>query len=384
MAPVELVTTFERLLALRSEWLALEEASGTLLPFQTWEWSVAWWTHFREDRASVRDHLRVCVVRGTDDRVLGIAPFLLTERPAAGPLRLRYLQLMGADNNVTEVRAMLCRRGSELQCYAALREFFKTQSNDWDWIVWNGLDHHPSGADEMPGRDLIGVEKTFAFMLPLPPTWSELKKGLRRNIKESLRKCYNSLERDGLTVQLETVDCPRAVDRALADFARLHTERARMRNTPVHPDVFEWPPARAFLGEVCQLFAQRGVTRIFRLWAGNRVVATRIGFELGQSLYLYYSGWEPAFGKYSIMTRLLCEVIKYAIDRGMTSVHLSFGRDVAKTRWSPIEVAYLHGVELSARPAARALYLSYAWMNRPPSRDIVRRHMPRVLFRRPS
>ncbi len=32
-----------------------------------------------------------------------------------------------------------------------------------------------------------------------------LKKRLRRNIKESLRKCYNSLKRDGLSFRLEVV-----------------------------------------------------------------------------------------------------------------------------------------------------------------------------------
>src|SRR5262249_20122060 len=39
-------------------------------------------------------------------------------------------------------------------------------------------------------------------------------------------------------------------------------------------------------------------------------------------------------------------------------------------------------VELAARPRARALFLSNACLNRPRSRQIVRRHMPRILLRR--
>jgi hypothetical protein len=96
------------------------------------------------------------------------------------------------------------------------------------------------------------------------------------------------------------VDDPLAIDGALPEFFRLHTARARLEGAPPHPDVFESSQARAFVGEVCQRLGYRGVVKVFRLWVDNQVVATRIGFELGQSLYLYYSGWDPAFGKYSV------------------------------------------------------------------------------------
>src|SRR5712692_386179 len=101
---VQCVTSFEQLVALRSEWLALEAASGTELPFQTWEWSVTWWKHLHEDGFAVRDRLRVCVIRDSANYVVGIAPLILTERPAIGPIRLRSLQFIGADPNITEIR----------------------------------------------------------------------------------------------------------------------------------------------------------------------------------------------------------------------------------------------------------------------------------------
>jgi hypothetical protein len=42
-------------------------------------------------------------------------------------------------------------------------------------------------------------------------------------------------------------------------------------------------------------------------------MATRIGFVLGKTLYLYYSGYDVKMRKYSIMTTTVCETIKYAI-----------------------------------------------------------------------
>jgi len=378
---VHIATTFDELLALRSEWLALETASSVALPFQTWEWAVAWWRHFREDRISVRDRLRVCVVRDTSGRVLGIAPLVLTERPAVGPVRLRYLQFMGADPNITEIRSMLWLPGHERQCYEAVRECVATHAGEWDWIAWDGLGSQVGSAGTL-SANLSSVEEKSAFVLELRPTWDSQKTDLRRNIKQSLRKCYNSLRRDGLASSLEIVDRPMAIADALNDFFRLHGERARLKSGPPHLDVFESPQARTFLTEACLRLAQRGVARVFRLRVGDQVVATRIGFEMGQALYLYYSGWDPAFGKYSVMTTLVAEVIQDAIDRGVHSVNLSTGKDVSKMRWGPDEVSYIRGVELSSRLAARARYFGYQAVSWPGARNLARLVMPGLLFRR--
>jgi CelD/BcsL family acetyltransferase involved in cellulose biosynthesis len=379
---IAVATVFEQLLALRLEWLALEAEGGAMLPFQTWEWSVAWWTHLRATSIGVRDQLRVCVMRDANGRLVGVAPFILTERPAAGPLRLRHLQLMGADPNITEIPSIACLPAFEQECYEVLRQWHSSGTHGWDWVAWSGLARR-TGVAEAMADNLIDHQVTTAFVLQLPNTWASLHASLGRNIKESLRKCYNSLKRDGLSYLLETVDDPLAIDDALTDFFHLHTARARLEGAPQHPDVFESPQARAFLREVCQRLGHRGIVRIFRLWVGNQVVATRIGFELGRSLYLYYSGWDPAFGKYSVMTTLVCEVIMDAIVRGIRSVNLSIGRDVSKTRWSPIELDYLSGVQLADRPARRALYRGHELLSRPVVRNIARKLLPQALVRRP-
>jgi len=57
---------------------------------------------------------------------------------------------------------------------------------------------------------------------------------------------------------------------------------------------------------------------------------------VGDALYLYYSGYDPAFGDYSVMTTTVAEAIKYAIEHGFRRVNLSTGSDVSKTRWNPV------------------------------------------------
>jgi CelD/BcsL family acetyltransferase involved in cellulose biosynthesis len=378
---IQLVTSFEGLLSLEAEWLAFELRVGAELPFQTWEWAVAWWQHLREDNHGVRDRLRVCVVRDPDQDVVAIAPLILTERPSFGPVRVRQIQFIGADPNITEIRGMLCRPELEQECCRLLRSHFADNAEDWDWITWEGL--CPPDAD-VSGHDhdlLPGVEKS-AFVLSLESDWETMKARLSRNIKESLRKCYNSLRRDGLESSLEVVEEPDAVERGLGDFYRLHAERAARTDTVHHANVFGSDEARAFLSDVCRRLADRGVAKLFRLRIDGQVVALRVGFQMGQMLYLYYSGWEPSYGRYSVMTTLLAEIVKFAIERGLTSVNLSTGNDVSKTRWRPREVVYRSAVEVAPRVRARAHYLGFRAVRSVGAGRVVREMLPSFLVRR--
>jgi CelD/BcsL family acetyltransferase involved in cellulose biosynthesis len=98
---------------------------------------------------------------------------------------------------------------------------------------------------------------------------------------------------------------------------------------------------------VSQRFAERGALRIFQIQHNDSVIATRIGFVRGDSLYLYYSGFDPTYHRYSVMTTVVAEAIKYAIANGFRTLNLSTGRDLSKTRWAPGEVVY-RSVELSS------------------------------------
>jgi CelD/BcsL family acetyltransferase involved in cellulose biosynthesis len=123
-----------------------------------------------------------------------------------------------------------------------------------------------------------------------------------------------------------------------------------------HKDVFAAAASRAFLVEACKEFAADGALRIFRLHVSGKLVATRIGFLLNGSLYLYYSGYDPEFSRYAVMTTTAAEAIKYAIGQGVKSVNLSTGRDVWKQRWRPDETVYREALLFPAHALGRAKY----------------------------
>jgi CelD/BcsL family acetyltransferase involved in cellulose biosynthesis len=339
---VEKVETLEALLRLEREWRGLEVSSSCGLPFLTWDWCIGWWKHLREDKLGIRDTLFVRALRGGAGDLVAVAPLMITRRPAVGPFCIRHLQFFGADPNITEVRGVLSSADRQAEAHRTLLEYLREISGEWDTLTLSGVPKEGDMSALVTGLypNVEWTKETPDFVLTMAPTWDEFKGKLSRNIKESLRKCYNSLKRDGHEFALEVTTARSEIAAALDRFFFLHQARADLSGTITHRNVFDASMARRFLVDVCQRFAERGALRIFSLKIGDKTAAMRIGFVLGDSLYLYYSGYDPDFAKYSVMTTTVAEAIKYAIEQRFVTVNLSTGNDVSKTRWSPAEFVF--------------------------------------------
>lgn len=380
---VDRIESEAALAALEPEWLALERSSGNTVPFRTFTWVACWWKHMREARFALRDSLAIRAVRTASGQLVGVAPFILTQRPGVGPIRAQCVQLIGADPNMTEIRGALCQPDLEPSFYAAVHEDLRRSFPACDWVQWTGIDER-CGAREALGEDARWSDGVSCYVLDLPSTWEELRASRPSNLRESLRKCYRHLERDGLASSLEVVTQKEGVGAAIADFLRLHSARASLANTVHHNDVFAHPACRAFLADVCLRFAERGALRIFRLNVGAELAATRLGFVLGGSLYLYYSGFDPAYASYGVATTIVAEAMKHAIGEGLVSVNLSTGNDRSKLRWRPREVAFREALFISSRALGRAKYQVISAAGHAMSDSPVARYAQRLLSRRAS
>lgn len=335
---------------LASEWEKLEENLRPRTPFTSPLWNALWWKHFCANSVWVRDELFIHTVKNEFDTLIAVAPMMLTARPAVGPLRVRALQLLGADENVTELRSVISRPDDLPEVLAALSDYFLATASRWDWLQWGGI---PASG---PSRELLERAGKIQwgrhipnYHLVLPPTWGQFKAHLSRNMKEALRKCYNSLKRAGHEYTFRVVTRPEQAQSALETFFELHAERSRATNLSFHANVFTRPVAREFLLEYGQRMAERDQLRIFQLEIGGEVVATRVGFVLAGDLYLYYSGYRPAWARHSVMTTVVAEAIKWAIEQGLGGVGLSTGSDRSKLRWKPTELLSCEGVQSSPR-----------------------------------
>jgi CelD/BcsL family acetyltransferase involved in cellulose biosynthesis len=342
---------------LEREWRTIEAQVGT--PFGHWDWAVAWWAHLHEEKLGVTDALSIRTVRTLDGQLVAVAPMLISRRPSFGPIRVRQLQFFGADPNITEQRGLLALPSFRGAAYCALVEHAVQHSEDWDSMLLSGVPVDLDLGALASSPDFTWLGQTADYVLSLPDSWAAFRTALPRNIKESLRKCYNSLKRDGLDFRLQVAESVDSVQPALERFFALHDARAKRSDTVHHFNIFSTAEAQSFLADVCRRFAARGRLRIFQLLIGEKVVAVRIGFVVNDTLYLYYSGYDPAFAQYSVMTTTVAEAIQYAIRHGFSQVNLSTGNDVSKARWQPTERLTRQALLMSSSRRAKITHHMY-------------------------
>lgn len=353
---VDCLTTLEELERIAPEWRALFDRVDDALPFATYEWAVAWWTHLRRVAGPLRDTLQVFVVRDADGRAIAIAPMMYTAMHVAGVALVRVLQPIGTDANLTELRGMLVTPEREAVALATLAGYV-TARNRQSWVQWSGIRRVHGALDGLGRAHVATINKeTSAYILRLPPSWEEFRKTFPRNLKESLRKCYNSLTRDSHEWVFRVVEQPEDLAAAVDRLIELHGARAARTDTVAHRDCFDAPEARRFLHQVAATLGARGIVRVFQLVIGGQVVATRMGFVFGDRMYLYYSGYDPEWGRYSVMTTVVAEALQYAIAHGIRTVNLSTGADESKLRWRPSAVEYVDACVVSSGVYSRLMH----------------------------
>jgi CelD/BcsL family acetyltransferase involved in cellulose biosynthesis len=357
--------TVEELRAIGPELDALRARTGHgNLPFLLHDWLVVWWRHFAHCGRLSTDSLSAFVVRDTGGELVGFLPMMLTQRPSFGPVRARTLRFLGADPNISELRPAIVADDVALAVGRAVGRHLRS-TDGWDWIQWAGLVRDSPFATALESE--LGLEwgaELPTYVLRVHGPWEEFRRRQTRHVKKSIRHCYHSLERDGLQAVLTIAETPESVQAALPTFFRLHTLRAHAKDMVPHPDTFESPASRSFLTDVMTKLAGSGVGKIFMLSVEDQVVACRVVFRLPDCVYLYYSGYEPAWSKYSVMTTTVTEIIKYAIDEGISTVHLSTGRDSSKTRWCPEETLFWQAVTVRPTAFSRSALSAYGLARR--------------------
>lgn len=350
----------------RAEWDALFESQcGVANPFCAPEWVEHWYQQFTrpEDRF-------VFVVRDTDrdgDPVIGVAPFFRGQDAVAGVPVARRLQLVGAGQggSLLELPQILAAPGSERTAVREVvaatlaadtgthwAEIAITSDQGWFEPQWVQTDrpvgfHRPHLA-------------RACVVVPLQGSWEKTRSGLKRNVKESLRRSRNRLAKDGRPWSVHQHTS--TLDHAVVDrFLQLHRSRAEQEHTDCrHPDAFAAPQRRAMMHAVLPALGAKGRARILELELADRVVASQLVLHAPGLTYLHSSGFLPEVWDLGPVTYLQGEAIAQAADRGDRWINLSPGPNVAKLRWSErldVHQDFAYGV---GGPSLRWRYAGFA------------------------
>ena len=351
----EILTTSRQLHALGSDWNALHRVSSSTNPFNHWLWVLHWWQWYGRSSTWVHDRLHIHVQRDQFGTIRAILPFVITTR-GVGLAAVRKLRLFGSVPAValTELPQVLIWPGFEAACTCALIATLRRHEAEYDWGEVDGL-----LLDGPLGRSLMALTAsngwtqrptTPYYTFALPSNWEALRATLKRHIKKNIRNSHAALARDNHVWRMETVTETADLELAMSEFFRLHAARATCGRGPSHPDHFASSRTRGFLLTLARDLLAEQRFMICRLRVGRDIVASRLIFLSGGCFYLYHSGFDPAWWRYSVSTTLTAECIKLAIARGAQTVNLSTGRDDSKLRWGPQE-HLIGGLAFSSRAA---------------------------------
>jgi CelD/BcsL family acetyltransferase involved in cellulose biosynthesis len=351
-------TGLDGFLQLEPDWRDLVQRAAAGNPFLSWEWVSEWAETFWDDSV-------IAVVVRLGSRPVAIAPFF-TAPPLPRPApSARQLQVLGprGQRNLLEMGAVLVEPGCAADAIRSIISLlFESTSVDWFEVAASGNDLRAWDlALATPGLPwtMFVEESTEIPVMRLDQNWSQLRTRLRRNVKESVRHAYNAPCRDGINYVYTEHRSTTGLDDVIDDFIRLHALRAAHPGKPHHGNLFEYPHLQAFLKRVLHRMAAAGLVNVGVLTIDGERVAARINFEIDDTLYLYYSGFDPKWWRYSVMTFMVTEAIRSAMSRHLRLVNFSPGVDQAKSRWDVDLVPFRRFSVIRDRPSSRTRFAVY-------------------------
>lgn len=351
---LEVIRSRQEFRHIKPAWDELHTRSRTTHPFASSCWIDSWMQNMLQNTKFQQHDWHILTCWQGAQLVAGV-PLFVTNYGLGQTGILRYLRPIGSDQNITEIRAPLLDPEYAHVSVILLKKQLKHLSQNYDLMRWPDLPLAPSEDQQYDAEHCVEE-----YILPLARTWDEFRGGLKRNIKESIRKCYNAPAREGLNLEFKADHGHLAIKQSMADFYRLHHLRSAAALQPKHRDYFANAAARRFIEAFIQ--DSHGIEPLlFSVWHGQQMVAARLGFVVNRALYLYFSGYDPSYARYSVMTRVVSESIQHAIAHGLDSVNLSPGTDPSKLRWHPQRQAYLSHAQQANSLRGRCMQHIHAW-----------------------
>lgn len=332
-----MVRSLERLDAVLPEWRALHEESGNENPFTHPAWMATWARRFL-----AADELRVYLFR-QDNRLTGIVP-LQREPVHIGPFRLgRSLVPLasGVRSPLTEVPGIVVAPGSVRHTMRAVMRHLESESAEWDWVNLTLPPDDTWFETEWltitdPVRSAFPMHRgtRACVIMDLPGDWNTFVAERKRNIRESIRRSRNRLDKrtTGWKVRV-------AADLGeLEDFIRTTTmfnvQRSTLPGKFNHPSPFSAATGAPFAQDVFRQMFGEGLVEVSVLEVDGRVVAGLMALRVNRSLYLLASGASAEAWDLGAGTMLIAEAARRAIDRGDRRINLSTGPNRPKLVWS--------------------------------------------------
>ncbi len=281
------------------EWAGLIAQTPNSIPFATPAWQRVWLQHFQAGR-----QVRVLTARD-GERLIGVAP-LLCEGDRA--------EFVG-HYSICDYMDAVVTPGFEAQFFASI--LGKLAADGAKTVDLRGLRATSPAlsaiADAAPaaGYTVAREDEALSPAVELPGTWDEYLNLLSKKDRHELRRKLRRLDSAGGDVVLKVVTEPAEAATELDTLFHL------MRISSHHKEEFlDRPGMEAFFREMTATMAAEGMLRFYFLTFDGEAVASVMNFDVGGTLYMYNSGYDPAYSHYAVGLMSKTLLIKDAIENG--------------------------------------------------------------------
>ena len=294
------------------EWSALAAQVPAPIPFAMPEWQRVWLRHFQDGR-----ELRVVTMRD-GDRLVGVAPLLIDGDRA---------EFVG-HYSICDYMDAVVAPGMERAFYEMTLQHLAdggVKSVDFRGVRASSptLDGVCDCAQAC-GYALEKQDEAVAPAVDLPSTWDDYLGQLSKKDRHELRRKLRRLMSAG-GVDLHVVT---GADEASE---KLDTLFHLMRISSHHKEEFlDRPGMEAFFRDMTRTMASCGMLRFYFLTFDGQPVASVMNFDVAGVLYMYNSGYDPAYSHYAVGLMSKALLMQDAIEQGRTRVDFLRGDESYK------------------------------------------------------
>jgi CelD/BcsL family acetyltransferase involved in cellulose biosynthesis len=348
------ITSLAEARAFAPKWAKLAEAAGAKNPFVHPDWMMPW------AERSVRSNEQIWLLAAQQNgHLVGVAPFY---RRSWGSGLAHSMQPWGTGRNsdLIELPQLLLDQGQPRNVARALVGRLCAEARLWDWALVPLEDSLWFEPDWLPGAGSIIVLTRTVRASVVRHIDASSPPGVKRNIRESVRRAHNRLDR----AYPGRWFISRATSRsdilaAFPDLLSLHTARSRIAGKEIHSNVLKKESNSSLLLAVLAASADRGGACIYRLLVDGHAMAALLVLRTAECSYFLLSGMSEPSWEYSPVTLLQSCAIDDAIKLDHRQVNLSTGPDTAKMRWSEHVSVQPEFILVPNRPLSLATFGTY-------------------------
>lgn len=332
---IQKITTREGFSRLRDHWNALLEASPASQIFLKWEWLSAWWEAYQTGR----DRLLILLI-STEEDLIGIAPFYVTERSWKNVIKIRRLLFLGTteESLISEYMDLICRSGDEGRVLKRVIDYV-VEENLCDDLSLHSIPTSSKTlsllqelSDARRFLCIIGSETESPYInLPcsIEVFLSGCKSSLRHQIRNQKRKLMSFPD-----VRFRKTSHLSELEGDFREFIRLHQHRWESRHLPGSFSEGRFP---LFQRRIMGSMLETGELELRFLSIEGRNIAALYNIRYKDRVYYYQSGMDLSFDPTLAPGLLLhAHAIEEAIRDGMKKYDFLMrgSGDSYKKRWT--------------------------------------------------